>query len=187
LFTDIHIETNRLTIRPLVSEDADQFYDIVQQDEVMRYLPEDTMSLTEVKKIIDWLGKCYWENKPSRIIKFTVAIVWKKTGEVIGWVGLGPLDFNPSEVEIYYGLTTAYWGRGIATEAARAMLKYGFETIGIKRIVAVTRPENVGSVKVLEKLKMRFEEKPTGLPDEHQHYEGSLLYSISKSEALEIF
>ena len=59
MFTDIYIETNRLTIRPLSQEDADKFYDIVRQPEVMRYLPEDTMSLAEVKQIIDWLGKCY--------------------------------------------------------------------------------------------------------------------------------
>jgi len=64
------------------------------------------------------------------------------------------------------------------------MLKYGFEVIGIKRIVAVTKPENVGSVKVIEKLKMRFEEKLTGLPDEHQHYENCLLYSMTKHDGL---
>ena len=184
MFTDIYIETNRLIIRPLSPEDADQLYNIVKQDEVMRYLPEDVMSLAEVKGIIDWLGKCYRENRPDHIIKFTVAIVWKKTGEVIGWIGLGPLDFSPFEIELYYGLSSAYWGQGIATEASRAMLKYGFEIIGLKRIVSVTKAENVGSVKVIEKLKMRFEAKLTGLADEHYHYEGCLLYSITKHDSL---
>jgi len=184
MFTDIHIETKRLIIRALSPEDANQLYDVVKQAEVMRYLPEDPMSMAEVKKIIDWLDKCYRENRPAHIIKFTVAIVWKKTGDVIGWVGLGPLEFDPSRVELFYGLSSAYWGQGIVTEAGRTMLKYGFEVIGIKRIVAVTKPENVGSVKVIEKLKMRFEEKLTGLPDEHQHYENCLLYSMTKHDSL---
>lgn len=186
MFTDIHSETNRLIIRPFGPADADQLYKIVKQAEVMRFLPEDPMSLAEVKQIIDWLVKCYQENRPSHIIKFTVAIDRKETSEVIGWIGLGPLDFKPSEIELYYGLSSAFWGQGIATEAARAMLKYGLETIGLKRIVAVTKPENVGSVKVIEKLKMRFEGKLTGLADEHHHYENCLLYSIAKNDNIRL-
>jgi ribosomal-protein-alanine N-acetyltransferase len=182
MFNNIQIETERLIIRTLDESDAEQLHRVVSQEEVVRYLPEDVMSIDEVREIISWLRRCYNENRPDKIIKWTLGIVLKETGTIIGWVGLGPLDFSPGEIEIFYGLSQEHWGRGIATEASCALLKYGFETIGLKRIVAVTKTENVGSAKVLEKLGMRFERTVTGLPEEHRFYEGSLYYSASAGD-----
>lgn len=66
------------------------------------------------------------------------------------------LDGTP-EAEIGYILARAYWGRGYATEAASASLRYGFEQLGLERIVAVTRPDHLVSQQVLRKLGMVFE------------------------------
>jgi ribosomal-protein-alanine N-acetyltransferase len=60
-------------------------------------------------------------------------------------------------VEVAYLLAQAYWGQGLATEAARAALRYGFETLALDRIVAVVHPENRGSQRVLEKAGLRLE------------------------------
>lgn len=67
------------------------------------------------------------------------------------------MDCKPEDVEIFYGLSNEYWGQGLATEAAKAMLHYGFDIIGLKRIIAVVKPDNIASRKVIEKIGMKFE------------------------------
>ena len=71
-----------------------------------------------------------------------------------------------------------FWRRGIGVECAQAWLKYGFETLGLKRIVAVALPENVGSWRIMEKCGMKFEKR-----EEHYGME-CVLYSISRDEFL---
>jgi ribosomal-protein-alanine N-acetyltransferase len=61
------------------------------------------------------------------------------------------------EVEVTYLIDRLYWGRGLATEAAREAVKLGFESYGFRRIVALINPENVASVRVAEKVGMRYE------------------------------
>lgn len=182
MLTDARLETARLIIRPFKSQDAEALHGIVSQPEVMRYLPEDVMSLDEVKSIIAWLNDCYRKNTPECIMKFTLAVILKENGKLIGWCGLGPLDFSPSEIEIFYGLSREHWGKGLATEAARAVLHYGFDTIGLSQIVAVTNPENVASIKVIENLGLTYRSKVEKLPKKHSAYEGSLYYSLSRDE-----
>jgi len=112
-------------------------------------------------------------------------VVLKETNRVIGSCGLGPLDFSTDETELFYALRKEYWGKGLATEAARAVLKYAFKTIKIERLVAVTMPANVSSVKVIEKLGLRFEKKVTGLSGDFADYEGDLYYTMTREEYLQ--
>ena len=102
--------------------------------------------------------------------------------KLIGWCGLGPLEFSSGEIEIFYGLSKDQWGKGIATEAATTVLAYGFETLKLDRIVAVTDPRNAASVKVIEKLGMIYRNKVENLPEKYSHYEGCLYYSLSREE-----
>lgn len=81
------------------------------------------------------------------------ALVWRESGEVIGFCGL----VHPGgqvEAEIKYALKRACWGRGIATEAAGAMLAYGRERHGLRHIIATTDPQNIASHRVLLKAGM---------------------------------
>ena len=80
----------------------------------------------------------------------------RRTGAVIGHAGLQRLH-GTDDVELGYYLGRAAWGQGYATEAGRASLTYGFETCGLRRIVAVVRSENSASRHVLEKLGFRHE------------------------------
>jgi len=132
-----------------------------------------------VQGAIEWFQKCYRENTPEKIIKWTLATVWTDTSRVIGWCGLGPLDFNPEETELFCGLDEAYWGRGIMVEACRALLDYAFAEIGLTRVVAVVNPANQRSRRLIEKLGMQFEKQVSRLPAEHKHYENCLYHSIS--------
>jgi ribosomal-protein-alanine N-acetyltransferase len=79
-----------------------------------------------------------------------------RTGRFLGQCGLNTID-ELGEIEVLYALERAAWGQGLATEAARAAIAYGFDEAGLPRIVAVTRPEHTRSRHVLEKLGMRYE------------------------------
>lgn len=122
------------------------------------------------------------KNTPDNIIKFGVSVADKETKRVIGWCGLGLLDCKPKDVEIFYGFSSEYWGQGLATEAAMAMLHYGFDIIGLKRIIAVVKPDNIASRKVIEKMGLKFEKI---LNVDNIHYSGydeELYYAITKAE-----
>jgi len=78
-------------------------------------------------------------------------VVEKATNTVIGQGGLVPIAFNGDEVELGYRFGKAHWGKGYATEVARASAAYGFEVLGLDRLVAVSFPGNVASRRVLTK------------------------------------
>ena len=79
------------------------------------------------------------------------AVEWLEGGDYLGEAGLQHFEDGES-VEVGYYLARAAWGRGVATEAGAAALRYGWDEIGLDRIVAVVRPENEGSKRVLSKL-----------------------------------
>lgn len=74
----------------------------------------------------------------------------------VGFCGLRHLDGGP-EVEILYGVSPSEWGKGLATEISQAMLRHGFETVGLTRVLGVADAENVASRRVLEKIGMTLE------------------------------
>jgi RimJ/RimL family protein N-acetyltransferase len=85
------------------------------------------------------------------------ACVHKASGAVIGFAGLKYLD-DLREVDIGYRLLPAYWGLGLATEAGRVVLNYGFTRLGLSRIIGLVDLDNRASVRVLEKLGLAFAE-----------------------------
>jgi GNAT acetyltransferase-like protein len=84
------------------------------------------------------------------------AVVSKATGQVIGNCGLKYLEAG-RDVEVGYHFASSAWGKGYATEAARACVRYGFERLGLHRIVAVVLPTNMGSRRVLEKSGLTYQ------------------------------
>ncbi len=85
------------------------------------------------------------------------AVTSRETGTVMGDCGLFLSAQRGPEIELAYRLAKAHWGRGFATEAARAWLEHGFGDLGLGRIVAVTHDENAAARRVLEKIGMRPE------------------------------
>ncbi|KPL17265.1 MAG: hypothetical protein AMJ92_11920 [candidate division Zixibacteria bacterium SM23_81] len=182
MFADLYLETERLLLRAYTMEDLTDLHAIVSQEEVMKDLPEGIMSMEQTEKGLRWIIECYGKNTPEKIVKFSVGVVEKDTGKLIGWCGLGPLEFDESDTEIYYGLSRPYWGRGITTEAAKALLHYGFHTIGLDKIVAIVKPENIASQRVIEKLGLNYRRKILGLPQKFKFFEGLLYYSLTRKE-----
>ncbi len=117
----------------------------------MRYLGTGEAITREASQphLINYIEK-YWEQ--HRFGRW--ALVYKDLGEVIGHCGLRVLEDMP---ELVYLLAKQYWGMGLATEAAKACLRYGFEELQLEKIIAVTRPENVASRRVLERIGMKHE------------------------------
>ena len=88
------------------------------------------------------------------------AIVARDDGQVVGWCGLEYLP-ELGETEVGYLLSRRTWGRGYATDAARAAVDYGFEKAALPGIIGLVHPDNIGSIRVLEKCGMTFVDRLT--------------------------
>jgi RimJ/RimL family protein N-acetyltransferase len=146
------IETSRLRLRPWSPADRSAVERMSTDPVMMRYITSGRIwSREEVdgffdrqKANLETYGFCLG------------ALVLKDNGEVVGISGLQPLDI-PGEIELGWWVWKDYWGRGYATEAAREVIRFGFETAGLRRLVAVIDPPNIASIRVAEKLGLRFE------------------------------
>lgn len=167
------IETERLLLRKITPEDLPTLIELRSDPEVYRFLGGIEMQNPQALE-----KRCAFYIECHEKFGFGFCLmIWKETGEVIGWSGLQPLE-DTGEIEVGYGMKRDFWGRGIATEAARAWLEYGFNVAGLERIVAIAVPENAASWRVMEKLGMRHEktEKHYGLE--------CVFYAISKDDFL---
>ena len=144
------LETERLVLREFDEEDAAAFYILGSDPAIIRYTADPGGGLASVEHAAEILRSHpiadYRKHGFGRW-----ACVYKASGGVIGFAGLKYLD-DLREVDIGYRLLPAYWGRGLATEACRAVLDYGRTRLGIGRIIGLVDPANVASVRVLEKL-----------------------------------
>ena len=145
--------TDRLILRPFTLEDVPAQYEMNLDPDVSRYTGDGgVVGIDEIeRRIKDHVLRDYKMYGYGRMV-----VEWKATGEIIGFCGLKYLsDLN--EVDLGYRFVQRYWGKGIATEAGCAVLDFGWKDLGLKRVIAWVLPENVGSVRVLDKLGFHFE------------------------------
>lgn len=162
------LETKRLRLRPPNENDFDGIYRLGTNPNVMRYITGKTQSKEEA--VDDLRRRMKTANMP---LGYWI-VELKESKEFVGWLALKQLDDTP-DVEIGYRFLEEFWGKGMATEGGRRVMAYGFEEINLEKIVAVARPENAASIKVMEKLGLQFEKKGV-------FYKTScVFYSISKS------
>jgi len=148
-----YLETERLICRPWRTEDLDPFSALCADPEVMRYFPS-TLTRLETHALMDRAmakqekdGFCF------------APVVTRTENEFLGFVGLSipsyptPLPFDPC-VEIGWRLKRSAWGKGFASEAATAWLRFGFETINLTEVVSFTAAQNHPSRKVMERIGM---------------------------------
>lgn len=147
------IETPRLYMREFTMDDALAVHEFGSNEEVTRYTGDagSVESLQDAKKIIEkvWLA----EYKKYGYARY--ALVHKSDDRVIGFCGL-KFEEEMGLPDIGYRMLPEYWGRGLATEAARATLEYARTELGLGRIVGLAVVENVASNRVLEKIGMRI-------------------------------
>jgi ribosomal-protein-alanine N-acetyltransferase len=150
------LETERLIIRQFTPQDLDKLIELRSDDDVIKYLGGRRLQNPEaIAKRLEFYIDCY-----RRFGYGMCAMIWRKTGEMIGWSGLQPLE-DSGDTEVGYGMIKEFWGRGIGFECASAWLRYGFENTNLTRIVAVASPENTASWRIMEKLGMRREKTET--------------------------
>jgi len=167
------IETARLLLRMFSQDDLGDLSRIYADADVMRYLSGHPLTREESA---GWL-KYFLSGWESYGFGWW-AVVLKESGKLIGHCGLQFINVTP-EVEVTYGLAKPYWRKGLASEAARACLRYGFEQLKLDRIYALAEPGNVGSHRVMERVGMRYDKTEYYKDD---WYEGDLIYYVISRE-----
>ena len=146
------IETERLLLREITLDDKEDLFKLHSHPDVQLYTGEPVVeSMEEMKKAIE-----------SRIVNYKKygygrwATFLKDGMQFVGWAGLAYLpEFD--EIDLGYRFMPEYWGLGIATEASHAILAYGFDSLKIKKIIAIAFKENIASIRVMEKVGMEFD------------------------------
>ena len=168
------LETERLVLRHLVMDDLDELFVLYQDPEIRKYFPEGVLNYQDTREELEW----HMHGHPRHPELGLWATIHKETGKFIGRCGLLPWEIEDQyEVEIAYLLDKAFWHQGLATEAAKGILEYGFNILNLSRLICMIDPENSASQKVAERIGMTFEKRVEG-------YEGDNLpfyiYSIHK-------
>ncbi|MFF2191320.1 GNAT family N-acetyltransferase [Streptomyces sp. NPDC058157] len=155
------LKTDRLALRPFGVADADDLVALDGDPEVMRFInggrptSRRTVETRVLPRLLDvypcWGTQAYW------------AADEEATGTFLGWFEFRPLERDSSAVvELGYRLNRAAWGRGFATEGARALIDKGFTELGVERVTANTMAVNAASRRVMEKSGLSFVRHFTG-------------------------
>jgi len=149
------IETENLMLRQATHNHLNDWAERIFADsEVIRYMPKREITPYErAQRAFDLYNNLWTEYKVGGWI-----ITDKIDGQFVGSCEIEYLD-ETNEYELGYALSKAYWGKGIATEAAHAVTRFGFENAALDRIIAVVVPENTASWRVLEHIGYVFEKK----------------------------
>jgi RimJ/RimL family protein N-acetyltransferase len=147
------IETARLFIQKWTEAEADAFYELTQ-DVGFTAFPITDWRQKDVASALKWIREMRAFNEQTKMGAFQLRE--RETGALVGMVAIRVLELqNEDRPEITYRLRESAWGKGYATEAARAMLKYGFEELGFEEIAASITPDNEASIKVALKIGMK--------------------------------
>jgi ribosomal-protein-alanine N-acetyltransferase len=140
--------TERLRLRTPVPGDAAALLAVLGDPEVTRYHNVPTLTtLAEAQGLLERLERRHADRDT---VRWAIELV--EHGEMIGTVGLLRFDFEHRHAEVGYEIGRRWWGRGLAPEAAAAVIRYGFSVLGLHRIEAGVLPGNDASVRVLRKL-----------------------------------
>lgn len=179
------LKTERLILRPWCERDLEPFAKLNADPKVMEYFPamlsktESDQLAKHIKTKMDEKGWGLWAVSVPSIAKF------------IGFIGLNSVDqaslpapFTPA-VEVGWRIAFEHWGKGYATEGAKAALAYGFETLNLSEIVSFTATQNMRSRRVMERIGMHYNPKDDfehpKLPEGHP-LRKHVLYRLSQRE-----
>jgi RimJ/RimL family protein N-acetyltransferase len=178
------IRTERLILRNWRDEDRPLFHRINSDERVMEFFPFRRSRAEADAKLDAFRAEIEHDG-----FGWTAAEV-AQTGECIGFVGLHGAENKPvpnaGAVEIGWRLAPEYWGKGYVSEAARAWLAFGFETVNLDEIVSFAVWNNTRSTAVMERIGMRRDpardfDHP-GVPDSHPHLKRHFFYAISRDD-----
>jgi [ribosomal protein S5]-alanine N-acetyltransferase len=173
------LETERLILRDFVKDDWQRVLEYESDPLYLRYYEWTERTPEAVQEFIGWFIN--HQTQDPRI-KFQLAIVLKSTQQLIGNCGIRMDKAHALQADIGYELDPKHWNHGYATEAAHAIVDFGFSTFGLHRVWSWCVADNLGSAHVLEKLGMRRE----GHLRENEYYRGrwwdTLMYATLADE-----
>jgi RimJ/RimL family protein N-acetyltransferase len=165
----IILETERLLLRTFTRDDAPLIYELNLDPDVTRYTGDPVRDLSHAREVLEqvilpqytlynhgrWavLLKPEWPD-PIKSAGMTLPEL-QPEGDFIGWCGLKTRP-ERNEIDLGFRFMKKAWGKGFATEAARACLEYGFGKLNLPRIVARAMPQNSASIRVIEKCGMQY-------------------------------
>ncbi|GLS90449.1 acetyltransferase [Psychromonas marina] len=149
------IITPRLILRPVAVTDFEVSYQLFSDPDVMRFSLNGPYSK---QKTIEFIANCIKQTEQNR--PSLLAVLDKETELLIGYCGFYMQTINGiEEVELGYRLLKSQWGKGLATEAAIAMKEYAFQEMGLTRLISIIDKDNIGSVRVAEKVGLTIEKE----------------------------
>lgn len=161
-------ETDRLILRKFMAEDAVHFFELNADPEVIQYTGDEPFdNLSDALQLI---------NDYSHYDKYGYGrwtVLLKGSNEFLGWCGL---NYNEDihETDLGFRILKKHWNKGIATEAAKTCIDFGFDDLKLKRIIGRALTQNKASINVLKKIGMIFEK------EFEAHGSTAVLYSITK-------
>ncbi len=174
------LRTERLTLRPAVVSDLDAIHAYLSQEEVCRYLLHGPLSREEVEAKLVACEKRSTLGEKGDFVR--LAVVRNEDGAVVGDVILDITSVEAATVEIGWVFSPDVVGRGYATEAARALRDYAFETLNAHRVVAHLHPDNTASSRLCERLGMRHEALHRADLWVKGHWEDTSIYAVLRHE-----
>ena len=149
----IILETERLILRQFSTDDAEFILELVNEQSFIQNIGDrGVRTLDDARAYILRVAVTSYEKNGFGLY----LVLLKESGESIGMCGLIKRE-GLEDVDIGYAFLPKFWSKGYALEAALAVRDYARDVIGLKRLVAITDPENQGSIRVLEKIGMRYE------------------------------
>lgn len=179
IFGDLPLlETERLILRKVTLEDIEDMHQYGSDEEVSKYVTWNThATISDTKDFVEFVLTKY-ENKQVS----PWGIEYKENGKFIGTIDFVWWQPNHKTAEIGYVISKEYWGKGLTTEVAKEIIKFGFEEMDLVRIQARCDVDNIGSARVMEKAGMSFEgiiRKGIFVKGKHRDIK---MYSILKEE-----
>ncbi|MGA0599939.1 GNAT family N-acetyltransferase [Caulobacter sp. KR2-114] len=173
------LETERLILRDVREDDFDDVHEYATDLEVVRYMNWGPNTPEITRQVLDgWLkDQRRW---PRPVVN--MAAHHKTDGRMIGAVRFAILDAESGTGDFGYSFNRAYWNQGLGAEAAGAVVRNAFETLGLRRMIATCDARNIGSWRVMEKLGMRREALFRQDAKAHDGWRDSYLYAILADE-----
>ena len=172
-------ETPRLILREFVEEDWTAVLSYQQDERYLRYYPWTERTEADTRSFVQTFMA--WQREVPRR-RFQLAVTLKTCGTLIGNCGIRRKPDNGWEADIGYELAPEFWGQGYATEAAQALVSFGFRDLGLERLSSWCIADNAASIGVLERLGFAQE----GRLRRNEYFKGrwwdTLLFALLKGE-----
>jgi RimJ/RimL family protein N-acetyltransferase len=172
----LEFEGEKIRIRKLKLSDADDVFRNINNKAVVRWMSVTVPYPYLQKDAIKFIRKSQRGINSKKYYNF--GIVLKRTGKVIGGIGLEKIDLKNKRAEIGFWIAQKHWGKGLVKEAIEIVSKFGFKQLGFHKIYSVVFEENIASQKVLEKFGFKVEGKLVEEFYRYEKWQNIILYGL---------